>query len=298
MVANYLGAAGGAYGYGEAGVRVQEIEAMTAYGQRTSVLPQFSAQYIDLQLSGDVVVKFQGDALTTQVPTQCRSGRRCWWGNRGDSIDSVLTKEFDFSGLTEATLEFWTWFSLEDGWDFAYVEVSTNDGETWTILPGQNTTSENPVGNSYGHGFTGRSGGWIQERIDLSPYVGQKVLLRFEHITGDSVYLDGFVIDDIAVPQLQYLDDAEEDTGWEASGFVRTDNELPQHYLIQVVEQLAEGGEVVREIGLNDNRNGETLVQGLGSRLDRAVIIISPVTVGTNQPARYTLDVSAHSNGD
>ena len=229
---------------------------------------------------------------------QCRSGRHCWWGNRGDSIDSTLTRELDLSGLTEATLEFWTWFGLEEGWDFAYVEVSADDGQTWTILPGQHTTAENPVGNSYGHGFTGQSESWVQEKIDLSAYTGQGVLLRFEYITDDSVYLDGFVIDDLTIPEMGYADDAEEDTDWEANGFVRIDNELPQQYLVQIVEQLAEGGEVVRRVGLDEDGKGETAIQGLGTRLTGAVVIVSPVTPGTRQPARYTLTVSADGSGD
>ena len=124
------------------------------------------------------------------------------------------------------------------------------------------------------------------------------MLLRFEYITDDSVYLDGFVIDDLTIPEMGYADDAEEDTDWEANGFVRIDNELPQQYLVQIVEQLAEGGEVVRRVGLDEDGKGETAIQGLGTRLTGAVVIVSPVTPGTRQPARYTLTVSADGSGD
>ena len=72
VVANYLGAEDGQYSYGDAEVQIDEVEAMTAYGLKTDVLPQFSAGYIDLRLDGDVLAEFQGDILTAQVPTQCR----------------------------------------------------------------------------------------------------------------------------------------------------------------------------------------------------------------------------------
>ena len=299
VVANYLGAPDGPYGYGGRSVRVRDKKFISGYGVHTADLPQFASQYIELRLeSGDALVEFQGDAVVAQVPTRCQSGRYCWWSNRGDSIDSMLTREFDLSALAEATLEFWTWFSIEDGWDYAYVEVSVDDGATWTILEGTHTTSENPLGNSYGHGYTGLSTGWERERIDLSPYVGGKLLLRFEYITDDSVYRDGFVIDDLAVPELGFLDDAEEDMGWQARGFVRIDNELPQEYLVQVVELEADGDNLVRQAEVDENGNGRILIQGFGERLSNAVIIVSPVTPHTHQPARFTLTLSPAAGGD
>ncbi len=292
VVANYLDASEGPYSYGGRTVRVRDIERMSTFGEKSEVLPQFSARYIDLRLeSGDALVEFQGDSVVSQVATQCRSGRHCWWGNRGDSIDSTLTREFDLSGLSEATLEFWTWFHIEEDWDYAYVEVSVDEGATWTTLAGAHTTSENPLGNNYGHGFTGRSEGWVQEKIDLSSYAGQRVLVRFEHITDDSVYTDGFVIDDLAIPQLGFFDDAEGDAGWDARGFLRIDNKLHQQYVVQVIEQRADGRDVVRQMSIDEDRKGRILVRGFGEQLSNAVIVVSPVTRDTHQLARYTIAV-------
>jgi immune inhibitor A len=292
VVANYLDEDEGRYGYPGYAARVRDIDMMFAHGERQDTLPQLSARYIDLRFKdGDALVSFQGETTVPQVATSCHSGRYCWWSNRGDSIDSTLTREFDLSGLTGATLEFWTWYSVEENWDYAYVGASTDGGATWTLLQGQHTTSENPIGNSFGHGFTGRSGGWVQERIDLSPYVGKKVLVRFEYVTDDAVYLDGFVVDDIAVPELGFLDDAEQAGDWQAQGFVRTDNTLPQDYLVQIVEKGLDGKVSVRDVPLDEARKGQILVQGFGSRIENAVVIVSPVTLGTHQRASYTLTV-------
>ena len=118
-------------------VRVRRVDLTFEFGEQKGTLPQFGARYIDLRLNAEkAIVDFQGDSTAALVGAECHSGRYCWWGGRGDSIDSTLTREFDLSGLTTATLEFWTWYSLEENWDYAYVEVSVDYGETWTILEG------------------------------------------------------------------------------------------------------------------------------------------------------------------
>ena len=297
VVANYLDATEGPYSYNDRGVAVRKVETMVGYGEWEDTLPQFAARYIDLLLeNGDAMVSFRGDSRVKEIGTQCRSGRRCWWGKRGDSIDSTLTREFDLSNLDSATLEFWTWFIIEEDWDYAYVEVSTDGGLTWTIMEGRHTTLENPVGNSFGHGFTGSSGGWISEVIDLTPYVGGKIALRFEYVTDDAVYLDGFVIDDLAIPELGFYDDAEREQGWRANGFVRTTNTLPQDYVVQVIEEYVDGKVSVSRVSLDDDRNGRIRLEGFGTGLRHAVVIVSPVTRGTHQTARYTLKVQRADN--
>ncbi|MCH8109693.1 MAG: immune inhibitor A [Chloroflexi bacterium] len=294
VVANYLDASEGRFSYPDRSVRVRDVDLMFDYGDKEGVLPQFATRYIDLRLSdGDALVSFEGDSVATQVGGGCHSGRYCWWGNRGDSIDSKLTREFDLSGLTSATLEFWVWFSIEKDWDYAYVEVSADGGDTWAILKGRHTTSENPIGNSFGDAFTGDSDGWVQESIDLTPYTGGKVLVRFEYVTDDTVYLDGFVIDDIEVPALGFFDDAEQDNGWLAEGFKRIDNALEQDYFVQVIEVTADGATLVRDVELDADRRGELLVEGFGSRIEHAVIVISPITRDTSHPARYSLSIGA-----
>ena len=299
VVANYLGASEGPHGYPERTVRVRDIDLMLGHGEKQDTLPQFSARYVSLRLEeGDAVARFQGNTKVAQFPARCRGGRHCWWSNRGDSIDSTLTREFDLSGLDSATLEFRAWFALEEGWDYAYVDASVDGGATWTPLKGTYTTAEDPVGNSYGDGYTGSSTGWVREQIDLSPYAGNRLLLRFEYVTDESVYLDGLVIDDVAIPELGFTDDAERDLGWQAEGFVRTDNELAQRFLVQVVEISPDGATAVREMDLDEENAGQIMLHGFGSQLERAVIIVSPVTPGTHQTAGYTLTVAPGEGRD
>lgn len=290
IIANYLDSATGPYSYSERQVQVRRIDRVSEFGETTGFLAPYSARYFDLRLPpGDVVLEFQGDTTTQQVATKCHSGDSCWWGNRGDSIDAMLTREFDLTNLSKATLEFWTWFDIEENWDYAYVEVSPDGGETWTILQGTNTTDDNPVGNSYGHGFTGASDGWVHEPLDLTPYVGGKVLVRFEYITDDAVYEDGFVIDDIAVQELDFFDDGDADQGWDAQGFERIDNVVPVEWVVQIIERHSDGTDTVRRIEFEVGMSSSLSIAGLGSGISTAVVVVSPMSPDTHHLSQFTL---------
>ena len=183
------------------------------------------------------------------------------------------------------------WFEIEEGWDYAYVEASADGGETWTILKGLNTTEHDPVGNNYGHGFTGTSNGWQKERIDLTPFAGSQALVRFEYVTDGAVYESGFVIDDVAVPELDFLDDAESDVGWNAQGFRRIDNAVPVDYLVLLIERRRDGPDTVRRMEIDQEKRGTIEVVGLGQEVEDAAVVVSPIAPNTHQLSRFTLTV-------
>ena len=296
VAANYLDSDTGPYGYSKHDVQVRRIDSINRPGETTGYLAPYSSRYFDLsQMSGDILIEFNGDIATRQVPTRCHSGDRCWWGNRGDSIDTSLTREFDLTALSTATLEFMTWFDIEEDWDYAYVEASTDGGQTWTILEGVHTTEEDPIGNSYGHGYTGSSSGWLNERIDLTPFVGSKVLVRFEYITDAAVYENGFVIDDIAIAELDFLDDAETEKGWTAQGFERIDNVVPVDYVVLVIERRRDGTEIVRRMEIDEDRRGGFAIGVLGQEVERLIVVVSPIARNTHQLSKFTLTVSEGS---
>jgi hypothetical protein len=210
---------------------------------------QFAADYIELDPpQGDAVFTFDGMDAVGAIANEPYSGAGQWWSNRGDSIDATLTREFDLTDVESATLRFRAWYDIEEHWDYAYVMASTDGGDTWRILPGQHTTEENPLGLSYGPGYTGRSGGgdepsWVDEEVDLTPVAGQETLLRFEYVTDEGVNLDGLAIDDIEIPELGFLDDAESDGAWQAEGFLRLTGPMDQSFVVQVIEMgTASGG--------------------------------------------------------
>jgi len=211
------------------------------------------------------------------------------WSNRADESDTRLTRAFDLTGVSRATLRFWTWYHIEEGWDYAYVTVSTDGGARWTPLTGPRMTTEDPHDNAYGPGYTGESGGWVEETIDLSPYAGQEILLRFEHITDDAMTQPGLVVDDIRIPEIGYNEDFErDDGGWLSEGWLRMDNRLPQDFLVQVVQPGAANGPVTRLLGPGDASQGEWTIT-VGGRAGDAAILVAGLTPVTTEPARYDL---------
>lgn len=208
---------------------------------RVAEVHQFGTDYLELRGSGDIQIIFEAPAEVKIVNNEAYSGQYQWWSNRGDDSDMTLTRPFDLRGLQSATLEFWMWYDIEQDWDYAYVEISTDGGRSWDTLRGAYSSDYNPNGNSFGWAYTGISGGgetpiWTHERIELTPYVGQEVVIRFEYVTDDAVNRVGLCLDDIRIPELGYFDDVEIAADWEAHGFVRSNNRLPQRFLLQLIE--------------------------------------------------------------
>ena len=247
VIANYLGdpkaAPDGRFGI-QASPAPMVVDAThnTYPVERSTDVHQYGTDYIELNGTGNLQVNFEGATRVKLTNNEPHSGKYMWWSNRGDDSDMTLTRAFDLTGLKTATLDFWLWYDIERDWDYAYVEVSTDGGRTWDMLRGAYGTDQNPNGNSFGWAYTGASGGgdtpqWVQEHIDLTPYAGQKVMIRFEYVTDDAVNRAGLCVDDLSVPELGYADDAEtERGGWEAKGFVRSSNVLRQQFLLQVIE--------------------------------------------------------------
>lgn len=297
VVANYLddpSLEDGRYGYRELQMGVGDVYSLRRYPvERQDTVHQYAADYIAFEPQRDLKIDFQGATWVKVMDNEPHSGRYQWWSNRSDESDMTLTRAFDLTDLESATLEFWAWYDIEENWDYAYVEMSTDGGETWDILHAPSTTDYNPNGNSFGWAYTGMSGGgekprWIREKVDLSDYVGGEALIRFEYITDDAVSRPGFSVDDIKIPELEYGYDAESDDGWEAEGFIRMENILPQRWIVQVIE-FAGRETSVHKIELDEEQKGEYLIDA--DEVDQVVLIISALAPSTTEVGTYRYEV-------
>jgi immune inhibitor A len=305
VVANLLddpAIADGRYGYAD--IDPANIEIGREYREsadypvsQSATVHQYGTDYIELHGDRPLTFRFTGSTQIGLVDAQANSGRYLWWSNRGDDSDMTLTQRFDLSATEQATLEFWAWYDIEENWDYAYVEVSTDGGQTWRILTTPACTTANPNGNSFGCAYTGKSGAgerseWVQQQVDLSAYVGQEILIRFEYVTDDAINRPGFVLDDVSIPEIDYTSDFEADGGgWQAAGFIRHANVLPQRWLVQLIFFGSET--TVQRLELNQDRLGEWVIP-LESDADRAVIAVSGLAPVTTEVASYSYEVLVH----
>ena len=187
------------------------------------------------------------------------------------------------------SLNYHAWYDLEEGYDFVYLSASTDEGRTWQILTTPSGTAEDPTGNSFGWGYTGVSGGWIEEQVNLSQFAGQEVQLRFDYITDAAVYGSGFLLDDLSIPEIGYSTDFEDgDAGWQAQGFVRLQNLLPQTFRLALIEK---GGNISIQNFELDGNNVLEIPLHIGKQVDEAILVVTGTTPFTRQPANYTFQI-------
>ena len=295
-VAGYLSESGygGAYGYADWWPSIEATDVVKSDGSRAFSQPQFSARYLLLDMDAESAeVSFSADVNVRLLPEYPPTGGHCWWGNYGDAISTTLTREFDLSGLQRATLKFTTWYTIEEDWDYAYVQVSTDGGSTWDILQGSLSSTDNPSLNAYGPGYTGESGGWVSDSVDLTAYVGGRVLVRFHYVTDDAINGPGICLDSVAIPELGFQDDVSTNQGWTTEGFYRTDNLMPQDFVVHLVE-IRGDGVTVTPMSLDDNNWGSLTVQDVDGA-DEVVLVVGSLAENSRQPAHYTVTVESGS---
>jgi immune inhibitor A len=254
----------------------------------SSTVNQYGIDYYTIDCEGDHTLRFNGSTVVGLLPVSASSGNYMFWSNRGDESDMTLTREFDLTGVSgPVSMSFAMWHDLEEDYDYVFLEAST-DGETWEILTTPSGTAEDPSGNSYGWGWNGQTNGWVTEEVDLSQFAGQTVQIRFEYITDAALNGEGFLLDDVRIDAINYQEDFETaDGGWEAAGFVRVENTLPQTYRLTLITR----GDTttVTHIPLNADQTAEVPVSLAPGQ--EAILIVSGTTRFTRLPAAYQIEI-------
>ena len=125
-------------------------------------------------------------------PSAAHSAPNCWGtdldGFYPITVDASLTS--DWVTLPEnPQLRFWHWYSIDEaGWEEAYgaVEVTADDASWETVSQ-----------------CAGASGDWAQVKLDLSPWAGRSVRIRFRLWSEEAemvlYYYAGWYIDDVGI---------------------------------------------------------------------------------------------------
>ena len=131
---------------------------------------------------------------------------------------------------------------------------------------------------------------WVQDQFDLTPYAGKTILLRLEYITDDAYNAPSWAVDDISIPEIGFNDDVEGGAnGWTVDGFIRTDNVLPQRFVVQVVGQGK--ATTVSRLQLDSQNRGNLTITGFGKDVTRAELIVTAQAPTTTEQAEYQFGI-------
>jgi hypothetical protein len=144
-------------------------------------------------------IEFSSPAKHAPAPMEWQSvvvaGDSVLSAGAADGIDRSIVRSITVPTSGNRTLTFDTRHGMETGWDFGFVQVSTDDGLSWTSLANASTTTEHdPAADStIVEQLPGLNGDadWHVESFDLSTYAGRTVLLRFRMMTDGATLGNG-----------------------------------------------------------------------------------------------------------
>ncbi|MEO7325610.1 MAG: choice-of-anchor B family protein [Dokdonella sp.] len=144
--------------------------------------------------------------------SRMHTGTQSFWSTAANNLCvTLVTPTLELSAGQSSQLSFWTLWDVEQGWDGGVIEISTNDGTSWTRLtpsggyPGAISNGGTLCGISQGSGaFTGMGHlTWSPYQVDLSSYAGQSVKLRWLYRTDSAQTGQGWFVDDVALTHAQ-----------------------------------------------------------------------------------------------
>ena len=261
----------------------------------TNTLHPYAATYYELTHAEATTLTFRGSTLVPLLDTLPRSGEYIWYAQRANYSQMSLTRSVDLRSVTEATLYYAAYVDIEAGYDFAYVSVSDDNGRSWTSLQAPHMQSraagDDPATIAFtDYFYTGRHRDWFDEEVDLTPYAGQEILLRFEYITDQLLTYGGLALDRIAIPEIGFFDDASQlRPGWAADGFTRATAYLPQTWHVQLVT-FANGQPTVTQIDLDSQQTAVFPIPTTTSYRP-PILIIAATAPRTLQVGHYQLTI-------
>jgi hypothetical protein len=202
-----------------------------------------------------------------------------------------LAKPVDISKATAPALTYWDKYSIAGtgnccggtNWDYGYVEVSQDDGLTWTQLSQTDGTVSS----------------WTQETLDLTPYIkGGPILVRFRLWDGGYGNVGwGWEVDDIEITDLPT------DTVYFSDDF-ESPKSVPDFSDVTLIATPSAGYALPTWTGCNSTDENQCIINRYIDRAVNATFTAAPApTIGFTVPAQtygaapFTVAATSNSAG-
>ncbi|MCK0116954.1 immune inhibitor A [Isoptericola sp. S6320L] len=169
-------------------------------------------------------------------------GKYLYSGTGDDRTASAASPSFTVPADGQLTAK--VNYQIEADWDYAYAEISTDGGATFTPLATNLSTDTDPNNQNLGHGITGTTdGAWVGLTADVSAYAGETAQVRFRHVNDAAYHETGLAVDDVAVGSALTASFEDDAAAWTLDGYtVVTDGSYTQtysHYYVAENRQYA-----------------------------------------------------------
>ncbi|MCF6377063.1 immune inhibitor A [Nocardioides KLBMP 9356] len=159
-------------------------------------------------------------------------GTKYFWSDQGDDLNNSMTK----TGVSGTNLTAKVRYDIEEDWDYAFLEASTDGGTTWTpVATNLSDTSGDQSGfNTSKTGITGTKADWTGLTATLP---AGTTAVRFRYQTDGAFTLSGFQVDNIAIDGTVIGTAENDNEGWTLNGFrTTTGTEVEKYFNAYIAE--------------------------------------------------------------
>ena len=178
------------------------------YDTGIATIYHWGSDYIALRdWPDDAFIYFDGDDYTVPEHSYWTMTDDGWYSGTGVDLANYLLAGNAYVEPSDPALTIVTAYGLETLWDFGFVQVSTDGGQTWTSLANDYTTFEHdpsahPEVLANLPGLTDYNPDWpdwTTMSFDLTPYSGMTVMIGFRYVSDWATTYEGWWINSATV---------------------------------------------------------------------------------------------------
>ncbi|RMB61091.1 T9SS C-terminal target domain-containing protein [Dokdonia sinensis] len=140
------------------------------------------------------------------------SPNRNYRNNENNTIE--LKEPIELTDAISASVSFQARWDIEANFDYVQFQISTDGGNNWEAQCGEFTSTGATAQDEGQPLYDGVQNDWIREQIDLSAYLDNTILARFQLVTDGGNTADGFYFDDLEFTVLKDEELSVDDTAF------------------------------------------------------------------------------------